>query len=154
MISPSQRGATVMVSQWLPMLLGLGSGLCWGAADFMGGLQSRRLPTLAVAFWSQVGGAVALALVVGALGAVGGTSALAWGVVAGAFGGSGLMFFYRGLAIGPMSIVAPVAACGAAVPVVVAFLLGQVPSAVAIGGIAAALVGIVLVSRPASHIEQ
>jgi len=138
----------------LPILLGLGSGLCWGAADFVGGLQSRRLPTLAVAFWSQVGGAVALALVVAALGSVGGLPALAWGMVAGAFGGSGLMFFYRGLAIGPMSIVAPVAACGAAVPVVATVLLGQGPSAVAIGGIAAAFVGIVLVSRPSEHSDQ
>ena len=41
--------------------LGLSSGLCWGAADFFGGIQSRRLPALTVAFWSQAAGAVALA---------------------------------------------------------------------------------------------
>ncbi len=42
--------------------LGLGSGLCWGAADFFGGIQSRRLPALTVAFWSQAAGALALAV--------------------------------------------------------------------------------------------
>lgn len=43
------------------LLLGLSSGLCWGAADFVGGLQSRRLPSLAVTLWSQlVGGLVLL----------------------------------------------------------------------------------------------
>ncbi len=48
---------TVMV------LFGIGSGLCWGVADFFGGLQARRLPALAVAFWSQIAGALALLLV-------------------------------------------------------------------------------------------
>src|SRR2546428_9433849 len=101
----------------LPLLLGLGSGLCWGAADFVGGLQARRLPALAVAFWSQVAGAAALALALGLVGAPTGPLVLAWGIVAGVFGGGGLLFFYRGLAIGPMSIVAPVAARRAGVPV-------------------------------------
>ena len=41
--------------------LGLGSGLCWGAADFFGGVQSRRLPALTVAIWSQLAGGLALA---------------------------------------------------------------------------------------------
>jgi drug/metabolite transporter (DMT)-like permease len=73
-------------------------------------------------------------------------AAFGWGVAAGVFGGLGLFCFYRGLAIGPMSLVAPVAACGAAVPVVVAFALGRAPALVAVGGIAAALAGVVLVS--------
>jgi drug/metabolite transporter (DMT)-like permease len=106
---------------------------------------------MAIAFWSQVFGTLGLVLVAATLGQVGGPLALVWGALAGIFGGLGLLFFYRGLAIGPMSIVAPVAACGAAVPVVVAFLLGQPPSGIALGGISAALVGIVLVSTPSSH---
>src|SRR5205823_4944125 len=106
--------ARVWTMLW-PLVLGVGSGLCWGAADFVGGLQARRLPALAVAFWSQVAGAAALAGALAFMSAPSSPNVLAWGVVAGVFGGGGLLFFYRGLAIGPMSIVAPVAACGAAV---------------------------------------
>ena len=63
-------------------------------------------------------------------------------------GGVALLTFYRALAVGVMSIVAPVTACGAVVPVVVSLLRGEVPSTVALTGVAAALAGIVLVSLP------
>jgi drug/metabolite transporter (DMT)-like permease len=134
--------------------LGLGSGLCWGAADFFGGLQSRRLPALSVVLWSQVAGALALLAALAVQGARPTPPALAWGVAAGAAGGSALLVFYRGLAEGAMSVVAPVAACGALVPVVAATLRGELPGAVAVLGIVAAVTGVVLVSRspdPGQH---
>jgi drug/metabolite transporter (DMT)-like permease len=129
--------------------LGLGSGLCWGTADFFGGVQSRRLPALSVAVWSQAAGALALALAV-ALAVQGARPTwpgFAWGLAAGAGSGFALLLFYRGLAEGAMSVVAPVAACGAVVPVVVAPLRGELPTAVAGLGIVAAVAGVVLVSR-------
>lgn len=133
----------------LPLLLGLASGLCWGVADFFGGLQARRRPSLAVALWSQLGGGLALGVVLLlAVGPPQGTAGIAWGAVAGAFGGGALTLFYRGLAVGMMSIVAPVSACGAAVPVALSFLLGQAPSPPALAGMAAAMLGVVLVSLP------
>ncbi len=138
----------------LPLLLGLGSGLCWGIADFFGGLQSRRLPSLAVAVWSQLAGGLTLGIVLLLLGGSPGSDGLAWGAVAGVFGGLGLAFFYRGLAVGLMSIVAPIAACGAVVPVIAAFLLGQVPTTVALTGMAAAMAGIVLASLPTDGAAQ
>jgi drug/metabolite transporter (DMT)-like permease len=121
----------------LGVALGLGSGLCWGAADFFGGLQSRRLAALAVVLWGQVAGALLLAAALALQGRPPTAAALAWGFAAGAAGGSALLLFYRGLAEGAMSVVAPVAACGALVPVV-----------------AAAVTGVVLVSRspdPGQH---
>jgi drug/metabolite transporter (DMT)-like permease len=128
--------------------LGLSSGLCWGAADFFGGMQSRRLPALTVAFWSQVAGALGL----GAALAVSGTrptpAGAAWGLVAGAGSGCALVLFYRGLAEGTMSIVAPVSACGAVVPVAAALLTGHRPGALAGLGVITAITGVVLVSRP------
>ncbi|HEY3079738.1 MAG TPA: DMT family transporter [Chloroflexota bacterium] len=133
----------------LPLLLGLGSGLCWGVADFFGGLQSRRRPSLAVALWSQVGGGLALGLVLGlVVGPPLEAEGIAWGALAGVFGGSALMLFYRGLAVGMMSIVAPLSACGAAVPVAISFLLGRAPSPTALAGMAAAMLAVVLVSLP------
>jgi len=129
--------------------LGLSSGLCWGAADFFGGMQSRRLPALTVAFWSQVAGAVGLLLALAVLRAPPGPigAGIGWGLVGGVASGCALVLFYRGLAEGTMSVVAPVSACGAIVPVAAALLTGDQPSAVAGLGVLAAITGVVLVSR-------
>jgi drug/metabolite transporter (DMT)-like permease len=127
--------------------LGLGSGLCWGTADFFGGIQSRRLPALSVVVWSQAAGAVALAVALAVQGRPPTPSGFAWGFAAGAGSGFALLLFYRGLAEGAMSVVAPITACGAVVPVLVAPLRGELPSALGVLGIVAAVVGVVLVSR-------
>ena len=128
--------------------LGLSSGLCWGAADFFGGMQSRRLPALTVAFWSQVAGALGLAAALAVSGTRPTPAGVAWGLVAGAGSGCALVLFYRGLAEGTMSIVAPVSACGAVVPVAAALLTGHRPGALAGLGVISAITGVVLVSRP------
>jgi drug/metabolite transporter (DMT)-like permease len=127
--------------------LGLGSGLCWGAADFFGGIQSRRLPALTVAFWSQVAGALALAVALAVDGAPPVPTGFAWGLAAGVGSGCALVLFYRGLAEGTMSVVAPVSACGAIVPVAAALLTGDQPGALAGLGVLAAITGVFLVSR-------
>lgn len=132
----------------LAVALGLGSSLCWGLSDFFGGLQSRRLPVLAVMFVSQLFGTLGLAVVVLALGeSAPGTGALLVAMAAGAAGAAALAAFYRGLAIGTMSIVAPISATGAALPVIVGLAQGERPSALQLAGIALAMVGVVLASR-------
>jgi drug/metabolite transporter (DMT)-like permease len=128
--------------------LGLSSGLCWGAADFFGGMQSRRLPALTVAFWSQMAGALGLAAALAVSGTRPTPAGVAWGLVAGVGSGCALVLFYRGLAEGTMSIVAPVSACGAVVPVAAALLTGHRPGALAGLGVITAITGVVLVSRP------
>jgi drug/metabolite transporter (DMT)-like permease len=145
-----ELGGRGLASVNLGVPLGLSSGLCWGAADFFGGVQSRRLPALTVALWSQVAGALALAAALTVLGVQGErpvAAGVAWGVVAGVGSGLALVLFYRGLAEGTMSVVAPVSACGAVVPVAAAFLTGRQPSALAGAGVLAAITGVVLVSR-------
>lgn len=62
--------------------------------------------------------------------------------------GCALVLFYRGLAEGTMSVVAPISACGAIVPVAAALLTGNQPGTVAALGVVAAITGVVLVSRP------
>jgi drug/metabolite transporter (DMT)-like permease len=118
----------------------------WGAADFGGGLISRRLPTIAVTVVSQAAGFVAL-LVALAIhrGSIDGRS-LALGLLAGVGGGAGLAAFYRALALGTMSIVSPVVACGAVVPFAISLATGERPSAVALVGAVVALAGAVLAS--------
>src|SRR6266508_2185380 len=128
--------------------LGLGSGLFWGTGDVLGGLSSRRLPALAVTIWSQLAGGLALLGVVAVSGQRPTVAGMAWGALAGLCGGTALLLFYKGMAEGAMSIVAPVSACGAVVPVVVAFARGEWPGLPAFAGILAAVAGVVLVSRP------
>ena len=131
--------------------LGLSSGLCWGAADFFGGMQSRRLPALTVAFWSQVAGALGLAVALAVSGTRPVPAGIAWGLVAGVGSGCALVLFYRGLAEGTMSIVAPISACGAVVPVAAALLTGHRPGALTGLGVITAIAGVVLVSSPRPH---
>jgi drug/metabolite transporter (DMT)-like permease len=132
----------------LAFIFGLGAALCWGTADFFGGLLARRLPTLVVVFWSQLAGGVSVWLLLLGLGQRPEWTSVVWGMGAGLFGGSALLCFYRGLAVGAMSIVAPIAASGAVVPVVVALLRGELPTAPVLLGVLVAIVGIVLVSLP------
>jgi drug/metabolite transporter (DMT)-like permease len=132
------------------LALALTSSLCWGVADFVGGLQARRLPVLRVVLISQ---AVGLAWVVIAL-AIRGTGPPGFGrmlpaIAGGVAGIAGLSAFYRALAIGTMSIVAPIAATGVAVPVIVGIAGGEKPAALQLVGILAATIGVVLASREA-----
>ena len=127
--------------------LGLGASLFWGTADFFGGMQARRVPALAVTIWSQLAGGLLLLTVLLARGDAPSPRALAFGAAAGVFGGTALLAFYRALAEGTMSVVAPVSAGAGVVPVVAAFVRGTPPTAPEIAGIAIALAGIVLVSR-------
>lgn len=71
-----------------------------------------------------------------------------WPAAAGGLAGAvALGAFYRALAIGTMSIVAPISATSAALPVIVGVATGDRPSAVQLVGIAAAVIGVVLASR-------
>ncbi len=129
-----------------PLLLALGASLAWGVADFVGPLISRTLGTLRVLLWAQVGGALGIALVV----AVRGEGPAGWGVVfaiAAAIGGTaGLYAYYRGMQLGAMSVVAPIAGASAIIPVVFGIATGDDPSAPQIAGIACAIVGVALAS--------
>ena len=133
------------------VVLALSSSLCWGTADFLGGLQSRRRPLVTVLLVAQVA-----AVTFGAIYVIAsqdafpdaGPALLATG--AGAAGCLALAAFYRGLAIGTMSIVAPISATGAAVPVLVGVASGERPGVVQVVGIALAMVGIVLAAREPS----
>jgi drug/metabolite transporter (DMT)-like permease len=131
------------------VLLGLVSATSWGAADFAGGLASRRAPVLGVLVLVQATGvtliaATALLLRESAPPPV----ALAWAAAAGAAGAVGLAALYRGLALGRMAVVAPVSAVlSAAIPVAWGALAEGVPPASKLAGFALALGGIWLVAR-------
>jgi uncharacterized membrane protein len=58
-----------------------------------------------------------------------------------------LLLFYRAAAVGPLSIVTPIGAVGAAVPVAVGVARGEAMTALKAAGIVLALSGLVLVAR-------
>jgi len=129
----------------------LAAALLYGSADFLGGLATKRAHVLSVL---MVAGTAGLAVVVAAALLAGGpprASGVGWGICAGAAGGVGFMFFYAGLAAGPMSVVAPVSALVATVlPVGVALAEGERPGAQVYAGALICVVAIVGVSSGGS----
>jgi drug/metabolite transporter (DMT)-like permease len=125
-----------------PFALALGASLAWGVADFVGPLMSRSLGTLRVLLWAQVGGVAALVLAL----AVRAEAPHGWGVLyaiaAGCGGIAGLYAYYRGMQLGQMSVVAPIAGISAVIPVAVGFASGDSPSAAQVAGVACAIVGV------------
>jgi drug/metabolite transporter (DMT)-like permease len=129
------------------LLLALASAVVYGAADFCGGLATRRATAFAVVAVSQAAGLVLLLLLLPWLGGDPTAADLLWGAAAGVAGSSGLVLFYGALATGVMSVVAPVTAVSAAaVPVLVGVSLGERIGPWAVVGILLALVAVVLVS--------
>jgi drug/metabolite transporter (DMT)-like permease len=130
--------------------LGLASAAAWGAGDFCGGLASRAASVFGVVVGAQVIGALALAAVAVARAEPWPAPADAvWSVGAGLGGAVGLVALYRALALGRMGLAAPITAVvGAAVPVLAGAFLEGLPRGWQLGGIALALAGVVLVSRP------
>jgi len=129
------------------VLLGLLVAVTYGVGDFFGGLASKRNPPTAVVAISQAFGLVIMiGLVLIDRSAFDGRDFGA-GALAGSIGLVGVILLYRGLANGTMSVVAPITAVGAGVlPLAWGLLTGDRPSALALVGVAAALVAVALVS--------
>jgi drug/metabolite transporter (DMT)-like permease len=131
----------------MAVVLALASAVVYGVADFCGGVASRRAAAAAVVALSQAAGLVVVALLLPWLGGAPAPADLAWGAAAGVAGGAGLLLFYRALATGVMSVVAPVTAVSAAaLPVLGGLALGERLGPAAVAGIGLALVAVVLVA--------
>ncbi|MCU1458186.1 MAG: protein of unknown function transrane [Actinomycetia bacterium] len=131
----------------MAILFALLASTSWGTVDFLGGLASRRAHPVAVTFTSE--GIAFLLLVPVTLVVKGAPSAtdIGLGLVAGIGGALALTLFYRALAVGRMSVVAPITgATTATVPVIAGVILGERPGPGALAGILGALVAIALVS--------
>src|SRR5829696_8426355 len=89
------------------VVLALASAVVYGASDFLGGLASRRTSVFGVVAMSQLVGLVALVALLPWLGGPVDGADLAWGAAAGLAGAAGLVIFFRPLAGGVMSLVAP-----------------------------------------------
>src|SRR5919201_4993984 len=122
----------------------LGASLTLGFADFFGPLFGRTLGVLRALVYVQLGGLVGIALIVGARGQ-GPSDAVSLVAIPAAVSGTlGLFAYYRGIAVGSIVIVAPIAGVSAVLPVIVGIASGESPSAWQLVGIACALVGVFL----------
>jgi drug/metabolite transporter (DMT)-like permease len=128
--------------------LALLSSLLWGTADFLGGTTTRRIGAVRVVLVSQAATLIGLVPLVLLLAPEVTVEAVATGAAAGLVGPAALGAFYRGLALGTMGVVAPIAALGVVVPVAAGLLAGEQPSRSQGAGIALAVVGVVLASGP------
>ncbi|TML73965.1 MAG: DMT family transporter [Actinobacteria bacterium] len=127
--------------------LALGASLAWGFADFFGPLRGRSLGALRVLVWAQLGGLAVIALAVLIRWRGPGDWAVLLAIPAAISGTLGLYAYYRGMAVGAMSVVAPIAGLSAIVPVIVGIVSGDRPSPWQLTGIACALIGVFLAAR-------
>lgn len=131
----------------MAVALALAAALVYGAADFLGGLASRRTAAAAVVVLSQVAGIVILGLAWLVLPGHFYAADVVFGVLAGVAGGIAIAALYAALAIGRMGVVSPITAVvGASVPVIVGLGSGERPTGAALAGLAAALIAVTLVS--------
>lgn len=132
----------------MAVLLAALSACVFGISDFLGGMSAKRIAATLTSMLAELSGLAGL-LVVAVL--VGGNPVgrdWAWGSAAGLAGGVALVLFYWAMSRGQMSVVAPVTAVlSALVPLLAGLLLGERPSALALGGALLAVLAIVLVSR-------
>lgn len=130
------------------IIYGLASAVSWGAADFSGGVASKRNHVYGVVLLSQTVGVlflVGLALLL--LEPLSRPVDLVYGAVAGVGGTIGLVALYRGLAGGRMGIVAPLAAVITTVlPVMVSLLAEGMPDTSQLAGFGFALLAVWLIS--------
>jgi len=140
----------------VPYLLAILSAVCYGAADFTGGIVTRRASAIPVVLISQASGLVLVALVLPLLPAASPRPAdLWWGAGAGLAGGIGVALLYYALATGTMSVVAPTTAVAAVgIPVITSVALGERPGWIAVAGIALGIAAITLVSRQTQTAAQ
>lgn len=131
----------------MAVVLALFSAATYGIGDFCGGMAARKVPATSVLLWSHLLGLLLLVVATPLVGGSPGPGDLLIGGIGGLGGAAGVGLLYKGLSVGPMSVVAPITALlSATVPVVTGVVEGERPAAGVVVGMVAALVAIVLVS--------
>ncbi len=131
----------------VPVLLGLSAAATWGAADFCGGLATRRAaPSRVVLVAHGTSLLILLTLSFGSPAHLSGW-AIVSGVLSGVAGGVALMLFYEALALGAMGLSAAIAGLLTAVlPVLLALRSQGAPALPQLAGFLVAAASIVLIA--------
>jgi drug/metabolite transporter (DMT)-like permease len=133
----------------LSIIYGIASAATWGAADFIGGLASKRTSPYRVLFLAEIAGLIPFTLL--ALltrEPIPSATDLLWGAISSLVGLTGLTILYRALADGKMTITAPVSALFAAlIPVIFGSITLGVPSFATLTGFGLAFLAVWLISQ-------
>lgn len=136
----------------MAIVLGLLTAALFGAGDFFGGLSTKRVSVVVVIAIAHLIGLISITLVAPFVADEFLTRDFLVGIAAGVAGGLGVALLYRGLAQGPMAVVAPLTAItSAAIPSLWGVAGGESFTLVAWAGILLAGVAIVLTSLPGNQ---
>lgn len=134
-------------------VLALFASLAYGSSDFVAGIASRRVSSVAVALWSQLAGAAALVVALFASGQRLDVSGVLWGTASGVVAAVGVLVFYRALALayattsGSIGVVSVLASLDILVTVLLArFVLAERLPRLQSVGVVLSVVGVILVS--------
>jgi drug/metabolite transporter (DMT)-like permease len=134
------------------ILLGVSTALAWGSADFLARFATRTVGSLRAVFGMQAWGAVFVTILLllardwGHLFDGSGWKPWGWGVLAGAINTAAMLALYRAFEVGKLSLVGPVSASYPALTVMLSMFSGERLSLYRALGIAAALLGVILVA--------
>ena len=132
----------------LAIALALGSSACYGVSNFIGPQLARRHAIVSVLVVSQVAALIGCALYLAAdRGAALPAGSMLLALLAGAGNAAGLIGFYKAAELGPLSVVAPIGATGAIVPVVWGLATGDALKATQVVGVVLAMGGAALAAR-------
>lgn len=136
--------------------LSLATAAAWGAADFSGGFASKRAEVFRVVAVAHACGLVMMLALAWFSGEpMPPASTLWWGAAAGVTGAFGVAALYKGLAIGRMGVIAPVASVlTAVIPVIIGMATEGLPDRLQLAGFALALVSIWLIARPDGELDS
>jgi drug/metabolite transporter (DMT)-like permease len=132
----------------LAIALALGSSACYGVSNFIGPQLVRRHAIVSVLVVSQLAALVGCAVyLAGDGGAALPEGSLMLALLAGAGNAAGLILFYKAAELGPLSVVAPIGAVGAVVPVVYGLADGDSLKPTQAVGLVLAMAGAAMASR-------
>lgn len=132
----------------LTVLLSLGTSVSYGLSNFLGPQLSRRDGIFVVLLVSQLAALLGCAIYVVADGSAPlDAHATLMAVIAGIGNAGGLIGFYKAAQLGPLSIIAPIGATAAIIPVAWGITHGDELHVLQAVGVVAALLGCVLAAR-------
>ncbi len=132
----------------LAVVLALCASISWGGADFLGGVMTRRIGSaLTVILISEAAAAAAIVLVVLVSGqGWPGSDFLPYAIIGGIIEAVAIAALYRGLALGAMGVVSPIAATSAVVPVLFGIATGESLVTLVAVGIPITIIGVIVVA--------
>jgi drug/metabolite transporter (DMT)-like permease len=140
----------------LTALISTVTAALFGSADFLGGLASRKAPALVVSAVMFATGIVIFPVVLLVVRPTAVTSAdVGLGTISGVMGMVGVLALYAALAMGRMSVVAPLtAALSGSGPAVFDLLRGSHVNPLGLIGMVLALVAVIIVSTNTGSVEE